>query len=384
MTRQTWQLVPGASAELAQTSGGKPQLGFERTRLSGGKSSGVELVDLKCGRLKVQVLPTRGNGIWRCEVHDKQFNWSSPVNGPVHPMYVPISEPSGLGWLEGFDEMLVRCGLASNGAPEHDDSGRLVYPLHGRIANLPADLVSVEVDEENGCITYWGEVEETRFHFHRLRLTTEISLRLDSHVVTIRDKVTNLSGRPTSMQMLYHNNFSPPDMKGGWQFHAPVKRLVPRNEHSAAGIDNWSEFAGPSVDYSEEVYFMTLQADEKYKTMIVLDYGTGRDDADKAQGVSIEYDVRQLPCFTLWKNTVDAWDGYVAGLEPGTNFPNPRSFEESKGRVVELDPGQSHTMEIKIGLLTDVEQIVQARSTVESLASEPAEILSQPDAQWCA
>ena len=269
-------------------------------------------------------------------------------------------------------------------ATEHDEHGRLVYPLHGRIANLPADLVSVEVDEEKGCIKYWGEVDETRFHFHRLRLTTEIELRLDSHIVSIKDKVTNLSGRKTSIQMLYHNNFSPPGMKAGWRFHAPVKRLAPRNQHSAAGISNWSEFASPSTDYTEEVYFMTLQSDIRHKSMVVLDYATGRDDPEQAQGVSIEYDVRQLPCFTLWKNTVDAWDGYVAGLEPGTNFPNPRSFEESQGRVVELEAGQSHKMELRIGLLTHEEQIAAARETVENLITEPAEILSAPDPNWCA
>jgi galactose mutarotase-like enzyme len=334
--------------------------------------------------MKVQVIPTRGNGIWRCEFNHKPFSWPSPVNGPVHPMYVPLTEASGLGWLEGFDEMLVRCGLISNGAPEHDAGGRLVYPLHGRIANLPADLVSVEVDEEKGCLKYWGEVEETRFHFHRLRLTTEMELSLDSNILTIKDKVTNLSGRQTAIQMLYHSNFSPPGMKGGWLFHAPVKRLVPRNEHAAAGIGTWSEFADPGSEYSEEVYFMSLHADAKHKTMVLLDYATGRQDPEQAQGVSIEFDVRQLPCFTLWKNTVDAWDGYVAGLEPGTNFPNPRSFEESRGRAVLLDAGQSHKMELKIGFLTGAEQIAAARATVEGLAIRPAEISPVPDPQWCA
>ena len=38
-----------------------------------------------------------------------------------------MGEPSGLGWLDGFDELLVRCGLESNGAPEFDADGRVVY-----------------------------------------------------------------------------------------------------------------------------------------------------------------------------------------------------------------------------------------------------------------
>ena len=238
MIRQTWQLVPG-QCELAETTGGKPGLGFKRTRLSGGKSAGVELVDLNCGPLKVQLIPTRGMGIWRCELNGKSFGWTSPVNGPVHPHYVPISEPSGLGWLDGFDEMMVRCGLVSNGAPEHDEQGRLVYPLHGRIANLPADLVSVEVDEEKGRVRFWGEVEETRFHFHRLRLTTEVELYLDSNIVTVKDKVTNYSARKTSFQMLYHNNFSPPPMQSGWNCWLRSRNWSLATD-AVAGLAGWS------------------------------------------------------------------------------------------------------------------------------------------------
>ena len=41
--------------------------------------------------------------------------------------------------------------------------------------------------------------------------------------------------------------------------------------------------------------------------------------------------LEELPCFTLWKNTAAEADGYVTGLEPGTNFPNLRSFERFVG-----------------------------------------------------
>ena len=97
----------------------------------------------------------------------------------------PIAEPSGLGWLDGFDEMMVRCGLASNGAPEFDENGKLVWPLHGRIANLPASEVHVNIDENVGRIAIRGTVYENRFHIQRLQLQTEISLQLDSDEISI-------------------------------------------------------------------------------------------------------------------------------------------------------------------------------------------------------
>ena len=47
--------------------------------------------------------------------------------------------------------------------------------------------------------------------------------------------------------------------------------------------------------------------------------------------MSIKFNKRQLPCFTLWKNRQAAVDGYVTGLEPATNYPNPKPFEKEKG-----------------------------------------------------
>ena len=41
-----------------------------------------------------------------------------------------------------------------------------------------------------------------------------------------------------------------------------------------------------------------------------------------------------MPWFTQWKNTTSVADGYVTGIEPGTNFPNPRTYEGEQGRVI--------------------------------------------------
>jgi hypothetical protein len=59
--------------------------------------------------IKAVLLPMRGMGIWKTWVQGIEFGWQSPVAGPVHPSLVPVGDPSGIGWLEGFDELLVRC-----------------------------------------------------------------------------------------------------------------------------------------------------------------------------------------------------------------------------------------------------------------------------------
>ena len=141
----------------------------------GGRSDGVHVVTLDNGAMSIDVLPTRGMGIWRVKRGDKTLGWQAPMREPVNPAFVPLMEPAGLGWLDGFNELLCRCGLESNGPPEFDDAGRLLRPLHGRIANTPAHRVELIVDEDAGLLTLRGVVDESRFHFQSLRLTTSIT-----------------------------------------------------------------------------------------------------------------------------------------------------------------------------------------------------------------
>ncbi len=95
-------------------------------------------------------------GLWKARLGELQLGWRSPVHGPVHPALVNLADEGGLGWLRGFDELLCRCGLESNGAPEYHANGTLRYGLHGRIANTPAHKVQVTVDGDTGEIAVVG------------------------------------------------------------------------------------------------------------------------------------------------------------------------------------------------------------------------------------
>src|SRR5688572_5539760 len=158
MPAKTWKLIDQAAGlpgephlELRGSEFGLPRGGVTKRTYRGGLAEGVVAVEINNGKLQIDVLPTRGMGIWRVVPLDDRelpsLGWKSPVRGPVHPAFVDLGEPSGVGWLDGFDELLVRCGLESNGAPDFDDqTNRLKYPLHGRIANRPAHGVSLTID----------------------------------------------------------------------------------------------------------------------------------------------------------------------------------------------------------------------------------------------
>ena len=349
-------------------------------RLHGGLSDGVELVEVNNGKLRFHIVPTRGMGLRKAIVGDWTVGWKSPVRGPVHPAFVDLGEPSGLGWLDGFDELLVRCGLESNGAPEHDEkTGQLKYPLHGRIANKPAHSVKASFNEERQEISVTGIVEETRFHFLKLRMTSTYTTRLGSTTIAISDVIENLSASPAEMQLLYHVNFGVPLLDAGASVVGPFKTVVPRNDHAAKDLKSWNSYRAAEPGFEEQVYFADLWADGDDCTRTLLKNAHG------TQGVSLYYDTRQLPCFSLWKNTTSEADGCVTGLEPGTNYPNPRSHEGKEGRVVKLAGGGKTSFELVMEILPTANEVAETEKVIAHVAAGRKPTLhDRPLTGWCA
>jgi hypothetical protein len=379
MSSHTLQLITShrsasfAAADRVDVALGN--LAVRTRRLAGGVRDGVLLVELVAGTTKVFVLPDRGLGIWKIMADGCELGWQSPVHGPVHPRFVPIAEPSGLGWLDGFDELVARCGLVSNGAPDFDAAGRLRHPLHGRIANLPAHHLDVTLDEAAGTITLTGAVDETRFLVQALRMTTSLTLHAGRSRVSWTDTVKNLSDRPATMQMLYHVNFGPPLLGPGAELVAAVEELVPRDAAAAADVATWSRYATPQAGKGEQVHFARVRPDAQGVATALL---IGPDHCNAA---SLSWKADTLPCFTLWKNQGGLADGYVTGLEPGTNYPNPRSHEESLGRVVPLAPGAGVRFDLAIERHHG-DAIATERARIESLGVRSPQIHASPQPGW--
>jgi hypothetical protein len=78
-------------------------------------------------------------------------------------------------------------------------------------------------------------------------------------------------------------------------------------------------------------------------------------------------------------------DGYVTGLEPGTNYPNPRSYEGQQGRVIKLPPKGSTTLELTLEIHPDDAAVKAAEAAVKKIAAgrEP-KVFDQPQPGWCA
>jgi len=309
--------------------------------LRGGLRDGIDLIEVHNGALSYTVLPTRGMGLWRGEYRGNFLGWRAPLQGPVHPQVVNLEERGGLGWLGGFDEWLCRCGLAANGPPGEDvftdkngQTCRSKLTLHGRIANTPAYFVEVRINlDPPHELTVIGQIEESCMFFPHLALTSTVTTVPGSNRLVLHDLVENRGGAATEMQLLYHCNLGPPFLEAGSRVVAPIRELAPISARAAEGIDTYDTYAGPTAGYAEQVYCYDLLGDATGRTLAVL-YNAAGD-----HGVALRWNRKELPCFTVWKNTAAVEDGYVTGLEPATNFPNLKTFERQQGRVQLLPPG---------------------------------------------
>jgi hypothetical protein len=268
----------------------------------------------------------------------------------------------GTGFLEGFNELVARCGLENTGAPCTDAKGSIFLPLHGRISNIPASSVWIEINWDTPCrLTVGGMVRETRMFGPSYLLTTRIITTVDSTRLEIIDEVTNLSSTPKEMELLYHINFGHPVLKDGARLCAPVEEVSAADEWALNDIDSWDTFGRPEPGRQEQCYFLKLLGDANSNTMV------GLVDTEKANAVFMEFCIDQLPCFTLWKNTASLADGYVTGLEPGTDYPNPRPFEREKGRVVTLDLDEHYNACLALELASGREEVENFIQRIEAI-----------------
>jgi len=327
--------------------------------LRGGLQEGVDVVEINNGNLSFAVHPTRGMSIWRGQCGDISLGWDSPVRDPVNPAFINTQDRGGIGWLKGFNEWIVRCGLNSMGAPCQDividsngNESEVPLTLHGNIANIPARSVSIEITDK--AIILKGEVDETMMLGPALRLGTEIRTELGSGQLTIIDTVTNMGDNPAEHELLYHINYGKSILEKGSRMVAPFRQVAPRDPRAAEGIGTFDEYGEPQVGFVEQVYLYELAGKpDSRETIAMLRNAAGN------QASLLRYSLKDFPCFTLWKNTAGKADGYVTGLEPGTNYPNSRRIEREKGRILTLNGGESRNTELVIEIL-DTENAVSA------------------------
>lgn len=351
-----------------------------RTTLRGGKQEGVDAITIDTGTLSAVVLPTRGMSVYEVRSRGVRLGWDSPSAEIVHPALIDLESRGGLGWLEGFNEWMVRCGLEFAGHPGEDefltntgDTGKQTLTLHGRIGNLPAARVELVV-EADGRLCLRGTVHERMFYGPKLLLDSEFSVLPGEASWRISDTVVNLGASEQEFQVIYHGNYGAPLLGAGARLVVPARTLAPMNGNAAAAMDSWATYLGPTPGFVEEVFLIEPYAGEDGRTSALLVAPDGE------VGTSVTWSVEELPYFTQWKNTAAMKDGYVTGMEPGTGFPFNRKVERAAGRVPRLAPGEERSFTLDFSLHFGEAEVRGAEQAVRALqAGRPTEVGEVPE-----
>lgn len=213
---------------------------IEQKVLHGGKQEGSKVLTITSKNgLTISLSPTRGMDLLKVTGHGVRLGWDSPVKEVVNPANINLESRNGLGWLEGFNEMMVRCGFEWTGHPVTKDG--VIYTLHGKAGNTPASKVEVIVDDKAPHeIRIRGLLKETTFKKANLETWTELRYVPGSDAFTVHDVLTNQADYPHDYQIIYHSNFGTPILEKDARFIAPLKSVSPFNDYAKKGLDGWN------------------------------------------------------------------------------------------------------------------------------------------------
>ena len=357
---------PGTSLQLTSQDMGLPEgvpIAMTRTQLQGGKQQGVELVTLTVGTMCLRIVPTRGLGVLDVTVNGVRFGWDSPVKEVVNPAFINQEAGGGLGWLEGFNEMLVRCGYEWSGHPG-EDRGQFLS-LHGRVQNTPASQVVLTVEQQPPYrVSLSGRVDEKRFKQVDFETQMTLIMTPDKPELTVKDRLTNQGDYEKEYQVIYHNNFGTPVLEEGGRVELAAHEVSPFNEQAKAGLAHWQEVNAPTKGFDEQVFNIKPKADAQGESVAML-FNQSKD-----KGVAVSYSLKQLPVFTFWKNTDTLKQGYVIGLEPGTSYAYNRRYQRDLGLVPTIGAGESKDFDLTFSFLTSEAEVATQRARIAAIQGD--------------
>ena len=305
-------------------------LGVEEHRLVGGRGDGMRLFEVRNGKgLEFTVSADRCADISRLSCGGANYSYFT-VNGYVAPAYY---DDQGLGWLKSFTAgFLTTCGLEAVGSPCTD--GGETLPLHGRIANTPAERVWW--DEDDGQLSVHAVVPHAAIFGRKLTLRRTISSSKLANELTLTDTVTNFGDETSPLMLLYHMNMGYPLLSEAAELYIPADAVRPRDEHAAEDLAAWQKILPPTPGFREQCYYHDFHGDLARAGIYNPEIG---------RGLMLFFDPRNLGCFTQWK--MMGVRDYVMGLEAGNCYPDGRDVMRREGRLAFIAPGESRTFRVR-------------------------------------
>lgn len=303
--------------------------GVEEHRLVGGKGDGMRLLLVRNGKgLEFTVSADRAADISRLTFEGVNCGYFSPC-GYVAPAYY-----NGEEFLKSFTAgFMTTCGLNNIGSPCEVNGEKL--PLHGTIANIPAENIYHFI--ENGEIHIKAKIHDTVLFGRKLVLEREYIVPLSENAIYISDKITNIGSETAPIYMLYHFNVGYPLLCEDTELKINADGVIGRNEHANSGIADCLRMEKPQRGYDEMCFFHTI----KEETAKISVYNP-----NLRCGFAMTYDTAKLPYFTEWKMMGET--DYVLGVEPSISPLDGGSDTSGSEKLpVYLEPGECKTHTIK-------------------------------------
>ncbi|MGG0717984.1 aldose 1-epimerase family protein [Robertmurraya massiliosenegalensis] len=331
--------------------------GTKEYTLSGGKSHGVQAIDVKSGSgLEFTVFPDRGMDIAWLTYKGSNLSYISKT-GIVAPEYY---NESGTHFFRNFYAgFLTTCGLRNVGSPCVDDDE--AFGLHGRISNTPAEAVYSGIEWIDGqpVIKVKGRMREARFFGEYLTLEREITCIGGDNKIMIRDTVENNGFKREPLMVLYHFNMGYPLLNENSNLEIPSRQVTPRDEEAEKGLDSYYKVQQPSPNYAEQVFYHDLKADSNGDTCVALI------NEEIELGIALRFNKSQLPNLTQWKQMGEG--EYVLGIEPCNCLVAGRADANQKGILEYLEPGEVSHFEVEIEILEGSSNIQRIKSEISML-----------------
>ena len=311
--------------------------GIEEHRLVGGKGDGMRLLEINNGKgVELTVVLDRCADISRLRYKGVNLSYFSPC-GYVAPAYY---DAAGANWLKSFTAgYLTTCGLQAVGSPCTDEGEEL--PLHGSIANIPAEQVYWL--EEEGDLVVYAMIRDEGIFAPKLRMSREIRVSLRSNEFSIQDTIENTGDTRQPFEILYHMNMGYPMLDEDSILEIPSAEVLPRDGHAAEDIGNWMHMMKPEAGYVERCYYHKFP-DRNGKAGIYQ--------PKLGKGLEITFDAEELDGFVEWK--MMGVRDYVLGLECGNCYPDGRDVMRQTGMLKFLEPGEKKAYQVKVHMFERV------------------------------
>lgn len=322
--------------------------GIETSVIDNGAGRGTRIAWINTGTgFRYKIVLDRGMDIADAFFNEYNLAWISHL-GITAPQ--PFSD-KGIGWLRTFTGgLLTTCGLSHVGGPESDEYGD--RGLHGHIANLPAELISViQPDPLSGNFDFsiTGVIRETKPFGPSLELRRTISGTLGQTQLRIHDEVLNRGNTPAPHMLLYHFNFGWPLADEGTLIKWNGEWTTRQGDKNGVIFRDGNDFktCPPALDShlgsGEEVAFIDVEENGGISECGLYNPGLNL-------GVTLKFNKPELPWLTNWQH----WgrNEYVTGLEPGTHPPIGQAKAREDGTLIFIQPGESKTYDLILDVNT--------------------------------